>query len=156
MKSASKEDLRRAVSSAYQVLVDDRDIDRAIEILSAVTGLPNKIEFYPLEYLLLQGVRESVANDWLALRKARRAPATKTAITHIAIQAQKAGLLLETALAMCCQRGWQGFEAKWLLGAPEEKRKQASDALCGRGPLGYIDAPHPIEKSDLYPHEFGR
>ena len=32
----------------------------------------------------------------------------------IRTQAEAAGLTLEAALRMCCERGWAGFKAEWL------------------------------------------
>ncbi len=59
-------------------------------------------------------VPEKVWNDFLAIRKAKRAPLTETALDGIAREAAKAGMTLPQALAKCCERGWQGFEAKWV------------------------------------------
>jgi len=59
-------------------------------------------------------VSEAVWQDFLAIRKAKRAPLTDTAIEGIAREADKAGLTLAEALAICCQRGWQGFNAGWV------------------------------------------
>lgn len=75
----------------------------------------------PKARLLEAGVSEQTATDWLALRKAKKAPVTQTVVTKIWFEAEKAGLTMEAALALCCARGWQGFEAKWVLqpsGAP--------------------------------------
>ena len=52
--------------------------------------------------------------DFTAIRKAKRSPLTETALAGIEREAVKAGLTLESALRMCCERGWQGFEASWL------------------------------------------
>jgi hypothetical protein len=60
------------------------------------------------------GVSDSVWKDFRQLRKAKRAPITDTAIEGIRREAQKAGIDLEAALRMCCERGWQGFKAEWL------------------------------------------
>lgn len=70
-----------------------------------------------------ESVSEAVWQDFLAIRRAKRAPLTDTAIEGIASEAAKAGMTLGEALAMCCQRGWQGFNAGWVDGkakAPAE------------------------------------
>jgi len=59
-------------------------------------------------------VLESTWNDFLTLRSAKKAPVTQTAVDRIDKEAQKAGISLQDALAECCARGWQGFNAKWL------------------------------------------
>lgn len=52
--------------------------------------------------------------DWLALRKAKRAPVSETALAGIRREAAKAGMTLQAALAECCSRGWAGFKAEWV------------------------------------------
>ncbi|MDR3015214.1 MAG: YdaU family protein [Delftia acidovorans] len=58
-------------------------------------------------------VPDNVWNDFLAVRKAKRAPLTDTALEGIAREAAKAGLSLADAIAYCCEAGWQGFNAGW-------------------------------------------
>jgi len=60
------------------------------------------------------GVTDSVWQDWLKLRKAKKAAVTQTAIDGIQREADNAGVSLQTALEMCCERGWTGFKAEWL------------------------------------------
>jgi hypothetical protein len=59
-------------------------------------------------------VSAEVYADWLALRKAKRAPVTETAVAGIRREADKAGLSMQAALELCCQRGWTGFKAEWV------------------------------------------
>lgn len=52
--------------------------------------------------------------DFLAVRKAKKAgPLTKTAMSGICREAEKAGLSLIDAVTACCEFGWQGFNAGW-------------------------------------------
>jgi uncharacterized protein YdaU (DUF1376 family) len=67
------------------------------------------------------GVTESVWQDWISLRKAKRAAVTQTAIAGIAREASKAGVSLQVALETCCARGWTGFKADWLKDKSEQK-----------------------------------
>lgn len=64
-----------------------------------------------------EGVTESVWLDFLAIRKAKRAPLTPTALDDIQREASKAGMELQQVLQMCCARGWQGFSAEWAASA---------------------------------------
>lgn len=59
-------------------------------------------------------VTESVWQDFLAIRRAKRSPLTDTALEGIAREASKAGMTLAEVLALCCERGWQGFNAGWI------------------------------------------
>jgi len=61
-----------------------------------------------------EDVCEEVWNDFLHLRKAKRAPLTGTALTRIRNQAEIAGISLEEALTISITRGWQSFEADWI------------------------------------------
>lgn len=60
-----------------------------------------------------ENVTEQTWKDFDAIRKAKKAPLTETALNRIQTEATKAGIDLETALQVCCERGWQGFKADW-------------------------------------------
>jgi hypothetical protein len=62
----------------------------------------------------IEGVDAKVFSDWVALRRAKKAPVTQTAINGIAKEAKKAGVTVEKALQTCCERGWAGFKAEWV------------------------------------------
>lgn len=62
--------------------------------------------------------------DFLALRNARHAPLTETALNIIRKEAEKAGITLDQALETCCMRGWQGFKAEWYLKGQNAPRYQ--------------------------------
>lgn len=64
---------------------------------------------------LLGDVDASVARDWIALRRSKKAPVTETAVAGIRKEAAKAGMPLEAALRLCCERGWTGFKSEWLI-----------------------------------------
>ncbi|MCW5597676.1 MAG: YdaU family protein [Nitrosomonas sp.] len=59
-------------------------------------------------------VNEQIWNDFLVLRKQKKAPVTQTAINGIERESIKAGITLSEAIEICCQNGWQGFKAEWL------------------------------------------
>lgn len=64
--------------------------------------------------------------DWLALRKAKKAPVTETVVKQARNEARKAGITFEAFLAVWCARGSQGLQADWL--KPSER---AGPALGG-------------------------
>lgn len=64
---------------------------------------------------LFPGVDAQVIADFKTLRKQKKAAITKTGMEKIGVEASKAGLTLEAALRLCCSRGWQGFNAEWVL-----------------------------------------
>lgn len=67
---------------------------------------------------LFEGIDPQVVKDFRALRSKKKAPITETAVAGIRREADKAGLGLEAALRMCCERGWTGFKADWVSGSP--------------------------------------
>ena len=70
------------------------------------------------------GVSDSVWADFKKIRVAKKAPLTETALTGIMREAEKAGLSLEAALKTCCERGWQGFKADWVIEKTQGKPGQ--------------------------------
>lgn len=70
------------------------------------------------------GVQPQTWADWLALRKAKKAPVTLTVVEGAAEEANKAGMTLEAFLRVWCRRGSQGLEAAWL--KPEERGSPAT------------------------------
>jgi hypothetical protein len=60
-----------------------------------------------------------VWQDWLQLRKAKRAPVTNTVLNSARKESEKAGISLNAFLTIWCARGSQGLEASWL--KPNEK-----------------------------------
>jgi uncharacterized protein YdaU (DUF1376 family) len=60
------------------------------------------------------GVLESVWDDFVKQRKAKKASITQTAIKGIDREARKAGISLNDALQEICARGWTGFKAEWM------------------------------------------
>jgi hypothetical protein len=64
------------------------------------------------------GVSDSVWQDFQKLRTKLKAPITPTALAGINREAGKAGISLNDALQMCCERSWRGFEADWVKGKP--------------------------------------
>lgn len=63
---------------------------------------------------LLSGLPEKLIADFIKVRKAKKLPLTETAVEGLQREARKAGLSLEAAVRMCCERGWGGFKADWV------------------------------------------
>jgi uncharacterized protein YdaU (DUF1376 family) len=71
-------------------------------------------------------VEEAVWSDFLALRKAKKAPVTVTALAGIKREADKASWSLARAITECVERGWISFKAEWV--APKQSfAQQAAD-----------------------------
>jgi hypothetical protein len=59
------------------------------------------------------GVSDSIFKDYLAVRKAKKSPLTKTALEGLKREAEKAKMSLQDVMQLCCERNWVGFKAEW-------------------------------------------
>jgi len=59
-------------------------------------------------------VSEQVWNDWVALRKSKKAPITQTVLEGAYAEARKLNWPLEKFLIEWCTRGSQGLKAEWV------------------------------------------
>ena len=59
-------------------------------------------------------VDPQIWDDFVTLRKAKKAPITQTSLNGIEREARKAGWPLNRAIQECVTRGWQGFNASWV------------------------------------------
>ena len=60
------------------------------------------------------GVSPEVADDWMQVRKAKRASNTETAFRRIKIEIDKSGLSANECITIAVARSWQGFQADWV------------------------------------------
>lgn len=65
-------------------------------------------------------VAQQTWDDWLTLRKAKKAPVTQTVVDSATREAGKAGMALDAFLQVWCMRGSQGLQADWL--QPHERQ----------------------------------
>jgi len=59
-------------------------------------------------------VRQQVWQDWLTLRKTKKASVTETVVDGVRKEANKIGWTLEQFLIEWCTRGSQGLKAEWI------------------------------------------
>lgn len=60
------------------------------------------------------GITDSLAEDFIKLRSAKKSPITETALKGICREASKANLTALEAVQIMCERGWAGFKSEWL------------------------------------------
>jgi uncharacterized protein YdaU (DUF1376 family) len=60
-------------------------------------------------------VSQQIWDDWVALRKSKKAPITKTVLNGAIAEAKILGWPLEKFLAEWCSRGSQGLKAEWIV-----------------------------------------
>lgn len=79
---------------------------------SEVSLFSNKFDFK--EELLKIGGDPKLVSDWLLVRKEKKASNTETALKSFLTQVKNSGKSINEILAICCEKSWKGFEAKWL------------------------------------------
>lgn len=105
------------------------------------------------------GVDESTWRDWLALRKAKKAPVTETVLREAEREAGKAALPLTRFLEIWCARGSQGLQAEWL--RPDERARagpagpQSRTRSAVETALATLIPEAPNGHSDLAPQRTG-
>lgn len=70
-------------------------------------------------------VADQVWQDFLQVRKAKKAPLTETALARMEAEAIKAGWTLQNAMAESVARGWQSFKADWVKEKNDEQKRAA-------------------------------
>lgn len=60
------------------------------------------------------GVNEQILNDWMEVRKKKKASNTITAYTKFINQVNLSGLTVNECVKICAEKDWRGFEAEWL------------------------------------------
>lgn len=72
----------------------------------------NKYDFK--KSLLDLGVRDNVADDWLIVRKQKKAANTETAFNAIKKQIEISGLTANECIKLAVEKSWSGFNAEWV------------------------------------------
>lgn len=88
-------------------------------------------------------VPQALWDDFITHRRAKKAPVTETVITRTRSQAQKCGMTLAEALEMTVARGWQGFEARYVLNNSESQTRSPSYFRAHTGEVERNDDPPP-------------
>lgn len=86
----------------------------------------------PASMLAAFGVTDSVAADWIKLRDRKKAAITQTALDGIHREAKKAGVSMDDAIRVCCERGWAGFKADWVSEKSGQKRTASPENFHDR------------------------
>ncbi|WP_347217902.1 DUF6291 domain-containing protein [Chryseobacterium sp.] len=89
------------------------------------TGKPYKspTDFSFYKSLISIGAESKLANEWLAVRKKKKATDTETAFDGFVREMNKGGLDINSTLRICIEKSWSGLKASWL---ENEKPKQES------------------------------
>jgi hypothetical protein len=78
--------------------------------------------------LIAEGVDSQVATDWLAVRRQKKAPLTRTAWARIKAKAADARMSVADAVRASAENGWAGFDGAWLTSRAGSSATVESDA----------------------------
>lgn len=92
-----------------------QDIDKS----QSRTHTRAKAAFDFRKALIDLGVTAQVADDWLAVRKTKRATNTETAFRSIAAQIEKSGKPADDCIRFAAEHSWSGFRASWMNEDPD-------------------------------------
>lgn len=73
--------------------------------------------------LLDLGAEKQLINDWLKVRKTKKATNTKTALYGFISQVEKSNKDLNSILKICIENSWSGFKVSWLENLPKSESK---------------------------------
>jgi hypothetical protein len=82
---------------------------------SSSTSSPSKKKDSATIVACPSDVSQQVWDDWVALRKSKKAPITKTVFDGAIVEAKKLGWTLEQFLTEWCNRSSQGLKAEWIV-----------------------------------------
>lgn len=82
--------------------------------------------------LLKVGAEPKLLDDWLQVRKEKKASNTETALKRFLSQVQLSGKGINEILTICCEKSWKGFEVSWLQNINYEKSINTQDVVLGR------------------------
>lgn len=64
--------------------------------------------------LLNEGFEKDLVEDWLQVRKKKKATNTKTALNRFLKEVKSCGVDKNEILTLCIERSWSGFKSEWL------------------------------------------
>ena len=109
--SAAKRALNKALTDVENSLNDRSTTVQPTNNHKPLTNNQKKSKFVVVKP---ENIPEKLWDDFLELRKSKKAPLTERAWNAILRESKKAGLSLEAALEEICERTWVSFKAEWV------------------------------------------
>lgn len=111
---------RHTSASAKTRALTNKRVEKVRNAANVTLALPEKRREEknntntPLAMLVSMGVGESLASDWIKVRKEKKLATTQTALDKIKAHAEKNGYTFAQAVKLACENGWAGFNVSWL------------------------------------------
>jgi len=109
--SAAKRALNKTLSDVKQ---ESNDRSTTVQPTNNQQPLTNNQKKNKFVVVKPENIPEKLWDDFLELRKSKKAPLTERAWNAILRESKKAGLTLEAALEEICERTWVSFKAEWV------------------------------------------
>ena len=100
------------IAEVLQQSCATREREREREETNTTPAKQARFDF--LAALVDAGVEQSIAEDFLTLRKQKKGAQTKTAFDMLAKEAEKSGMQLQDVVRVCIKRNWVSFDASWI------------------------------------------
>ena len=100
------------ISNEFKQGLNETSIDTK-QGLNSINAEAQKTKNCGLQDLILLGVEKQYAEDWLKVRKVKKAALTQSAINLLSKEAEKANISVNDAVRVCAENSWQGFKAEW-------------------------------------------
>lgn len=120
------------VTDTVTVKVKDNDTVKDIykkEVASPVSI--SKFNFRKELHSLV--INPKIVDDWLAVRKLKKAANTETALKGFLLQVDKQSKTVEEVLTLCVESSWSGFKAEWLenkeVNCKQSKQQQRDEEI---------------------------
>lgn len=112
-----------ADSDSVSESVNDSESDIK-EINTPKGDVPKAIVFFFKKELKALGVENQLADDWIKVRKLKKAANTKTAFDALVKEFDKSGLKPNECVKMAVENSWSGFKALWLKNQSNNNNQQ--------------------------------
>jgi hypothetical protein len=113
-RSNNKKGKNKDIESPILKEKKKKSYDNHMENENEIENKSEKNEKFDAEkYLIETGLSFDLIDDFVRVRKHKKAPLTKTAILGIEREAKIAKISLALAIEVCIERNWIGFKADW-------------------------------------------
>jgi len=117
------EQASRAGKASAERRLNARSTDEQPNIKQETINIKQETKKKATGVAMPEGISQSVWDEFIAHRKAKKAKVTQLVIEGIDKEASKAGWSLEDALKETIVRNWQSFKADWVAVKPQMQNK---------------------------------
>ena len=100
-----------ALADCGQLAVSETEREGETETDGSSDDKP--VRFSAKQFLIDRGVDPKLTDEYLSVRKAKKATNTETAFVAIEKEVEKAGITFQQAITRCVIKSWSGFKASW-------------------------------------------